>query len=334
MSILEMPHVLAAIARRSNVLRLPYSLDFSALPDGAVPGWLGAAQVAAGVASVMPELGPELVINGNMEDGDPPTGWSSVLNAVLAAVADERTGGSGAQSISVARNGSSNPAAIQPVSVSIGAWYQLAGWLKGIDCDSMRIRLYDNPATTIQAATTSYTDTAWGKALLTTRAAVPSWLVYLLLTASGADGTSGRFDDISLRAFTLSSLFSGPTLRLGRQDVRVRAAWTGTAGTQAGVAIIGDGCGIVAYHDGTNLRLDKWTTPTTWTSLINVAAAYGAGRAVELRRSGTTVQAWYNGVQVGGDQTVADQNILDARHVALFSTYDGNTASQFNVEAI
>lgn len=46
-------------------------------------------------------LGAELVTNGNMETGSPPTGYSST-EASMASVADERTGGSGTKSISIA----------------------------------------------------------------------------------------------------------------------------------------------------------------------------------------------------------------------------------------
>jgi hypothetical protein len=333
MSILQMPHIMRAIARRSNVLRLPYSLDFSALPDGAVPGWLGSGVVSGGVASVVPTAGPELVVNGNMETGDPPGDWSAIQSAALSAVADERTGGSGAQSINVARNGLNTPACSQTLVTVAGTWYVLDGWSRRVEAGvSVSVTLRDTGGTYITGIP-YHTSATWTRQILTARA-LSNTTAVRGIAAPSVDGESGRFDDISVKPLTLSSLFSGPALRLGRQDVRVSAAWTGTAGTQAGVAIIGDGCGIVAYHDGTNLRLDKWTTPTTWTSLINVAVAYGAGHEVALMRSGTTVQAWYNGVQVGGDQTVTDQNILDARHVALFSTYDGNTASQFNVEAI
>ena len=46
-------------------------------------------------------LGADLVTNGNMETGSPPTGYSST-EASMASVADERTGGSGTKSISIA----------------------------------------------------------------------------------------------------------------------------------------------------------------------------------------------------------------------------------------
>jgi len=318
---------------RRRALRLPYSLNMALLPDGAVPGWLGSATVAAGVASVVPTAGADVVVNGNMETGDPPSNWTANGSETLDGVADERTGGAGVQSLDVLLNGA-NAIAYQAFAASTGTWYSVSGWKKNVTTNTV-IGIGTSRAG-VQLYNLSYTASpAWAQVNGAFRATAAT--LYATVAAISGAPANGRFDDISVMPLTLSTLFSGPALRLGRADVRVRAAWTGTAGTQFGVAIVdhptSPTCGILVYHNGVNLLMEKFTAADTWTSLINVAAAYGAGRAVELWRSGTTVQAWYNDAQIGTDQTVSDANILACRYATLFSTYDGNTASQFNVEA-
>lgn len=71
----------------------------------------------------------ELVSNGNMETGDPPTGWLTT-NATTDGVADERTGGAGAQSIKVIRTGS-GAVSYRSVTTVSGSLYVLSGWMKG-----------------------------------------------------------------------------------------------------------------------------------------------------------------------------------------------------------
>jgi hypothetical protein len=318
-------------------LRLPYSLSFAGLPNGPIPGWLGTCVVSGGAASVVPTAGAELLTNGNMETGDPPTGWGA-LNGTLDGVADERPGGAGAQCLGVLRNGNNLPAARKAATTTTGAWYALSAWMRNVDSSNGVQLIIQDGGGTYPSSGAFITGASWAPATITGRAISNSTYARLQVGAYGADGTSGRFDDVTFSPLLLPSLFSGPALRLGRADVRVRAAWSGTAGTQWGVAIvdslINPTCGLCAYHDGVNAHLDKFTTALTWVPLINAAADYGAGRVVEIRRSGTTVQLWYNNVQVGADQTVSDGNILAARQSSIFGTYSANTLSTFNVDPV
>ncbi len=150
-----------------------------------------------------------------------------------------------------------------------------------------------------------------------------------------ASAATRTVDAVSLTPLSLASLFGGPRKRTRSGNVVIEAAWTITARTQAGVAIVDNPinptCGIVCYHNGTSLVVDKFTTPTTWTNVLTpTAATYGAGRKVELHRNGSLVRAWYNDVQIGADLTVSDTNILACRYVCLFNTGPANTVSEFN----
>jgi hypothetical protein len=70
----------------------------------------------------------------------------------------------------------------------------------------------------------------------------------------------------------------------------------------------------------------------TYTELISTAVAYSAGAFVEVRRlAGTdTYQLFYNGSQVGTDQTISDAAISAATLHGYFNTFASNTVSQFS----
>ena len=115
--------------------RLPYSVDFSTLSDGALPSKFTGATwaVVSGKAVNTPTLGGELVVNGNMESGSPPSSWTA-LSATLSAEADERPGGSGTKSLQVARNGgTANAYQIIGNKVASGEWVQYRVWHKRIN---------------------------------------------------------------------------------------------------------------------------------------------------------------------------------------------------------
>lgn len=323
---------------RQPSLHLPYYLDFSTLPNGRVPRWLGSAQAMGGAASVAPELGAELLTNGNMEAGDPPSNWDAVT-ATIDGVADERTGGAGAQSLSIARNEANYPEVRQVIATVLGTWYSLSVWFRKVDAATGQIGLADASTNADWAVSGWSSSGAWTQLRAIGRALDTDGKVRLRGSAVGlADGVSVRFDDASVLPLSLPSLLSGPALCPNRSDVRLLAAWTRVTGAQFGVALVDDPenptAGIVAYHDGANAHLDKFTAPTAWTSLVSAAAAYGDGRAVELRRKGTDCEVWYHGAQVGATQTVSDAVVLSARYAVLFSTSAGNTCSSMSVEAL
>ncbi len=69
------------------------------LTDGAgktASGFIG----AVGAGETLTDVINGDTLNGNMETGSPPTGWT-LAQSSLASVADERTGGSGSKSISI-----------------------------------------------------------------------------------------------------------------------------------------------------------------------------------------------------------------------------------------
>lgn len=72
----------------------------------------------------------------------------------------------------------------------------------------------------------------------------------------------------------------------------------------------------------------------TITQLIDAAATYSAGALLEIRKTASdTYQAWYNGSQIGTDQTVTDATLNAGTRHGIFSTGGGSQVSNFFVVA-
>lgn len=79
-----------------------------------------------------------------------------------------------------------------------------------------------------------------------------------------------------------------------------------------------------AYYNGTQIRLDKIVGGVT-TNLVSSALSFVANASIEIRRTATaTFQVWYNGVQVGSNQTVNDAAIQSGKYFGINSGNSGN----------
>jgi hypothetical protein len=153
-------------------------------------------------------LGDELVTNGNMETGDPPTGWTSV-NATLSSVSDERTGGGGTKSINVLRTGGSASAG-QTLTVANNSLLKYSVWDKSVEgTNTAMVYLGTADLVTDRILNTVNSKTTWINATGYFSATVvnPSLLLYSSITNSA----STRFDDISFKQVTAPSS-SGATI--------------------------------------------------------------------------------------------------------------------------
>lgn len=109
------------------------------------------------------------------------------------------------------------------------------------------------------------------------------------------------------------------------------AALTVAAGTAGIVASYVDASNyIYAYHNGTNATLVKVVggTPTT---LVDEAAAYGAGRILKLIVFGNLVTMFYNDVRIGTTQTIGDAGLQAGTRAGLFTSNVGNSLDNFTV---
>ena len=302
---------------------------------GAGLTWLDAANtwaVAGGAVSNTPSVGAELVTNGNMETGDPPSSWASGASGVLDGVADERTGGSGTQSMSVVNGAVSAGRCQQSFPQPSGTWILFSGWgRRAVGINNPVLRVRNTNGGTIAYAITLATTTSWTFGVMTARLLTGTSFLGVEASSSTASDEF-RADDVSGTALTLSTLFR--SLLLSTPDVYRRARVVSlTAGTQAGIVIRLDSAatptqGIIVYFDGAgNIGCEEFTGTTTYTALFTaVVKAFTASDSLIVHAMGTAIRIYHEtaaGVQtlIGtGTTTVTTGNLH-----GIFSTFSGNT---------
>ena len=218
--------------------------------------------------------------------------------------------------------------------MTTGLWYTLNLNTKVNAGTSVRIGVNDGISLQYGRNETATTFTPY----VTTFRARQSSSAYMVLNGMGT-GEIFWIDDLSVKPLTLSSLFS--SVSTSDADVIADANVTLTAGTQAGLVTNLDSTStpanfLIAYHDGTNVKLDK-NVAGTYTNLISAAATYSAGatlRVITYTSSGSLkVRVYYNNALVGSEQTVSDAGIISNTKHGLFSTYSGNTFDNFTLWA-
>ena len=171
-------------------------------------------------------------------------------------------------------------------------------------------------------------DTSWTNRTLTYRCGSSTKLLRFYTNVANLNN---RYDDVSVKALSLPSLFS--TVDTSDTDVIASVDITMTAGTQAGIVIgLDDATNptkfLIAYHNGTNVRVEQLLSGTYSTIVTAVAGPYADGRTLTVIKDGTTVRLYYNNLLIGTGTCSA--SITGTRH-GLFSTYSGNSFDNFTV---
>lgn len=319
----------------------PYTSNFAAGSMGALrgDGWT----VTGGQAVNAPVEGTELLSNGNMEAGNPPTGWAAGNSAVLTGQADERTGGAGAQCIQVARNGVAFPTATQTIAGNTGwHWIKFRGYHKrGTASNSI---FTQNAGFT--GVIDYFSETSWTQKTIASIKVggggnfIASFGAYVPTT----DGQTARWDDVS--AVPLTKLTAG--LICPASLPVVKATVNVPLGESAGVYVCGDGTdpsnyiGLIVhrYQDNTvqrgHIYLYKVIAGVA-TRVYGATVAYASDGAhvVEIRRTAaTTFQVWYDNTQSGTDQTISDAQLQSLRYAGLIATGGGVAVDAFFCGAV
>lgn len=311
--------------------------NFAAAPNGALPAaWTGGTwTISGGKAINTPGLsGTELLTNGNMETGNPPTGWSAGGGATLTGVADERTGGAGAQSLNIARN-TNDTGASRSTSGGMVGWHKASAWLKNIDATNVALfMLVAGNSMSAQTNTTSW-HTAACSVLIPTGAGISA-----RLQTYGASGKQARYDDVSIQKLLTADLFA--TVDQGLSDINIVAPPMDTikTGLHAGLVLCLDSAAtpanyIAVYYfnnlvDVTTKIFVVQLVAGTYTTLSETSVAYGATKYISAKKIGDQLSVFYGasdfGTQVGATVTVNAALVGNTRH-GLFSTDSGNTFS-------
>jgi hypothetical protein len=145
-------------------------------------------------------------------------------------------------------------------------------------------------------------------------------------------------DNLSLNPLTFSTLFS--SINTNSVDGTYSVATTLNPGTQAGLALClnesSPTSGILVNQNGTNLKVSKFTSTSTWTVLIDLAASYTDGGIVKANLTTASghiyLTAYYNNVQIGTQQDITDSAIINnCIYSGVFSTYSGNSLDNFYI---
>jgi len=294
--------------------------------------WTGGA-ISSNKNVITPSLGSDVLLDGAMENWISSTNLTSWVEEISGSSTVNREAsdihsGTYATRIDVDASNSSTGITQYP-SVVVGTWYKASVWAKA-NVVGRSATFFTTFATKYLSLTTSYVNYFY-----TGRSAGG----YYGFGRSSSVSSSLYFDDALLEPLTLSSLFS--SVSTSDTDVIVDANVTLTARTQAGLVTNLDSTSspanfLIAYHDGTNVYLDK-NVGGTYTNLISSAQTYSDGatlRVITYTSSGSLkVRVYYNNVMVGSEQTVSDAGIISNTRHGLFSTYSGNSFDNFTLFA-
>jgi hypothetical protein len=260
----------------------------------------GSQFMGGGLPAPVPTLGAEAITNGNMSSA---TGWTLGGAWAIAGGIATCTAGIGS--------------AIRQLVLTPGTWYLAQYDVLTATAGTFQLTI----------GTSSSNQTVPGTHYQAANAATN------FIGVNTASAAAGTIDNMSCKPITLASMFSARPY--GTHNT-TKAMATVVTGTRAGVVANLDSATapanfVVASHDGVNCRLTKCVAGT-YTSLITTTVTYVAGAYVEIRRLATTntFQLFYNGSQVGANQTIADAGIISNTLAGYFQTYSGNTLAGFS----
>lgn len=299
-------------AGRGGAFGLSFADDFARANGALGNGWeytAGKWTIASGAAVGTPGLDATNLVGNGTFDAD--SGWTKGSGWDINTTTAGKAYHSGASaSGSLANTAGANTAP--------GSFYRMQFTVSGRTAGIIRGLHNNNDPGPYRNADGAYVQTM--RATGTTRVSFDS-----------GQNLQCNLDDVSQYMIVLADMFA--TRDLGRSDVDVSAALTLTTACRAGLVLCLDSYTnpkyfIIAGHDGTNAMLTKCVNGV-YTSLISTAAAYAAGRVLRVVKVGQTVRLYYNGAQVGTDQTVADAGIISNTRHGMMSTAPESNIDNF-----
>lgn len=218
---------------RGGASLLPFSDNFDRA-DGDLGGkWEytpGVWTISSGAVTSNPAVGENIVTNGDMETGDPPTGYNAVFGATLSSQADERTGGAGAACLQIAR-GTSNVAATKSTTITAKQFYRGGIWARCVTGTKAAMQLGFNWRSVFSDTWTFLpgfgydNDTIWSATF----------------NSFGTEGQTTRWDDFTLQLVTRADLFA--TQDFGTPNVRASVKLSNVTLYPAGLVLCNEPAG-------------------------------------------------------------------------------------------
>jgi hypothetical protein len=284
--------------------------------------------ITGAVPATYPLLsGVELVSNGGMETGNPPTGW--LLYATETQASDAVVYHGGAKSCKVTLNAAGTTGGPWKVitGLTVGKKYKVAAWFRGVDIAVGTFNvLFSDLNLSIAVSNGSWTYLEG-----TTIATATSHEIYCINGGSTIANANKIFnvDDIFIQEITgyesIGWGFDGvddrivhPSLNLG--TVHSLNYWTskypGNIGVVHGGAINYHGFRLTDTIAGYNVGTTEVTVNhgLTWTQLQQNKNLFS------VIRNGTAVYFYLNGTQIGATQNLLANNNLTVTDVGRYST--------------
>lgn len=297
------------------------------------PRWVGSTWTlgGGGVQNTPSTVGAELVTNPGMEGiyvaGVAPN-WTLVRGIPVEYVIDPHGGVSSQQVGNPA--GNSSYVLSTAFTATNGEWYDFYCWCKNVAGVGGTVYV-QGPATYI-GTVNNFSAAVWGEVHQTGHARETSNLFYWKIfsaTHAVADTNRNAWDDFHCIQLSRPSLFL--TVETGVNNLTLEADLTFASSLRpSGIVMCLDNPAnpqnyihlIVSKGAGgsVNLILEKCVAGVYPAPLIDQIIAYGAGKQVKLSKTGTTVKAYYDGVQVGADQVIADAGIISNTKHGLFGS--------------
>lgn len=302
-------------------------------PDGDLEnGWSynGNWEIVSGKLVATPATtGGNILVNGDFETGNPPTGWSASGGNSIAQNGDTRPGSSGSNSALVTVGGSAY-AISRSMSGSFvgGRFYQTKYWGKrGTNTQygvGIQEQIYEN--------NTSWEEKQYGRVS-------PS-------TAGTANllGSTGTFyvDDIEVKQLVTNHIFAVREFNKSDLDISVKITKTGKdyggivlclddTTTPTDYLLIGiDGYDITAASRVHTVRVGK-VVGGTYTLLQNLSITYVDDAILRVLKNGQAIKIYYNGVEFGEDIIVTDSGLINNTKHGLFSCGDSVSFDEFSL---
>lgn len=320
---------------------IPYTLNPATLPDGALPAPLTGATwaISSGVIVNTPTEGAELLTDGGCENwttANNLTSWTETIQAGGTSTVNQegtvKRSGSYSARLDIDAAGKFVDLAQVP-TLALGDWAIMRSYLRANgDNKTIGLRAENQLPGTI---TESPPNGSFGLKIFSFVKKTAAGFAVSHRTVGSAN-TSFYIDDMSVKKQTTSTLMA--TMNAAASLVTVKGAWSIVSGSLAGVVINLDSAAsplnfIFAVHNGqTAITLIKCVNGTYTSVLSNAATTYVANANVEIRHTATTTyQLWYNGAQIGTDQTIDEPTIYNNTLCGTFSTWGGNSLNRFFV---
>ena len=285
-----------------------------------------------------PTLGSELLTDGGLENwtsANNLTSWSESVTGASTVNQESSDVHSGtyAARLDVDASGS-NVIISQTIGNSIGDWLVYDLWVKASAVGKFW-ELFIGGGIFYEAP-----GTAWKRTTITHRESTANVAPQFHRLAGLSASSSLYFDDISIKRIAVSTLLAyvqgtatnTPLARLNAIAANTQAGVIGWCDDPSNPHFF-----VIAIRNGSgSVNLTK-CVGGTYTNLISSSVTFVTDAAIEIRRpSGNTFQLWYNGSQVGADQTINDSAIADntAPFFGPFSTYSGNTFTSFSLNGV